>query len=493
MEQLVIPSELQGIIKAVIEFYEDAVNVIEPSIVFAELKKNLINWVTDTNVKIEEQEVKKTGLTSQQRAAYNAIINFIEGDEQYFRLNGYAGTGKSFLMVKIIQWLKEKELKYAVVAPTNKAAKNLRQMGHAQGVSIQASTVARLLKLQPVINMNTGKQEFENTDSELNLNDYDVIILDEYSMLNKDNFKDLQQEIYGSDTQIIFVGDNAQLPPVSEKEPIVARHRDIKESANLTEVVRYEGEIGKVAATIRSDPRWNRQTYPFQTAEDQTVIKLEPNQWLTKAIEHFQAEEWLVDPDFVRIIAWRNKTVDRYNQAVRKALYGSDVAQLVVGDRLIAKKPVFRSLPGGKRNEKAIIFNNSEECKVIETPNLEFNQQYQWDFFEVNVRTDEGTTIQLRILTTESEEKRQKELKRLAKRAKEDVHYSEKKKRWAMFFELDGLFDNMAYAYALTCHKAQGSSIDNVFLAVSDMHHCPDKQKMLYTGLTRAKKCCYVA
>lgn len=493
MEQLVIPSELGEIIKAVIKFYEDAVDVIEPSIVFAELRKNLINWVKDTTFKIEEQEAFKTGFTSQQREAYNAIINFLEGDEQYFRLNGYAGTGKSFLMVKVIQWLKERELKYAVVAPTNKAAKNLRQMGQTQGVDIKATTVARLLRLQPVIDVNTGKQEFENPNEELDLTDYDVIILDEYSMLNKENFKDLQKAIYGSDTQIIFVGDNAQLPPVKEKEPIVARHPDIKESANLTQVVRYEGEIGQVAATIRSDPRWNRQTYPFATANDRTIIKLDSPHWLRLAIQHFETEEWLTDPDYVRVIAWRNRTVDKYNEAIRKALYGDDVPQLVVEDRLIAKKPVFRSLPGGKQREKTIILNNSEECKVIENPTLLFHEKYKWEFFTVKVRTDEGHSIELRILTEESEEKRQKELKKLADRAKEDVNYSEKKKRWAMFFELDQLFDNMTYAYALTCHKAQGSSIDHVFLAVSDMHHCPDKQKMLYTGLTRAKKCCYVA
>ena len=494
MKSLSVPDELGGIIEAIIEFYQDAVAQLDSAIVFQELKTNLINWAAKTSEQIKQQKSQQTGLTPDQRMAYDTIIDFIHSDEQYFRLSGYAGTGKTHLIVKVIQWLQQRELKYTVAAPTNKAAKNLTQLARNQGLNLEATTVAKLLKLQPVIDLNTGEQQFEFIqEKELELTDYDVIILDEYSMLSKENFQDLQKAIYGSDTQIIFVGDSQQLPPVKEKEPIVARHPDIKRSSNLTQVVRYDGEIALVAENIRSQPQWNRQTYPFQTSQDGTIVKLNSEQWFQLAVEHFNQEDWLINPDYVRIIAWRNKTVDQYNEALRQALYGENVEQLVVGDRLIAKKPVFRKLPGGRNQEKKIILNNSEECKVIETPKLEYNSQYKWEFYQVKVRTDEGTILELRLLTNESEEKRQEELKRLANRAKEDANYSEKKKRWAIYFELESLFDNMAYAYALTCHKAQGSSIDNVFLLVSDMHYCSDKQKMLYTGLTRAKKCCYVA
>ncbi len=493
-QSVIVPDELGEIIAAVIEFYEDAVDKIEPSIVFTELRQNLSNWITKTQLKIEEKSVQSTELTPEQRKAYEQVIDFIKNSsEQYFRLSGYAGTGKSFLMAKVIEWLKEEDYKYAVAAPTNKAAKNLTQIARSQGIKIEATTVAKLLRLQPTIDVNTGQQRFEfNSDKELELKDYEVIIIDEYSMLNKENFGDLQQAVKGEETKFIFVGDSSQLPPVKEKEPIVARHPDIKKSANLTQIVRYNGEIVKVAENIRSNPKWNRQTYPFQTSADGTIVKLNTEDWFKFSLSNFEQEDWLSNPDYVRIIAWRNKTVDKYNQAVREALYGENVEQLVIGDRLIAKKPVFRSLPGGRKKEKRIILNNSEECKVIEAPRMNHNEQHKWEFYQVKVRTDEGGTIELRILTEEAEEKRQEKLKKLAKKAIEEENYSEKKKRWVMYFELDELFDNMAYAYALTCHKAQGSSIDNVFLLVSDMHYCRDKQKMIYTGLTRAKKCCYV-
>mgnify|MGYP006224201363 CR=1 FL=1 len=493
-QSVVVPDELGEIIEAVIEFYQDAVDRIDRQIVFGELRQNLINWVTVTQSKIEEKQIQSIGLTVEQQRAYEQVIDFIENDEgQYFRLSGHAGTGKSFLMTKVIQWLKENEYKYVVAAPTNKAAKNLTQIARSQGINLEATTVAKLLRLQPTIDLNTGQQTFEfNSEKELELKDYEVIIIDEYSMLDKENFGDLQQAVKGEKTKFIFVGDSSQLPPVKEKEPIVSKHPSIKRSANLTQIVRYDGEIVKVAENIRSNPQWNRQTYPFETSADGTIIKLNTDDWFREALKHFKQEEWLINADYVRIIAWRNKTVDKYNQAIREGLYGENVEQLVVEDRLIAKKPVFRSLPGGRKREKKIILNNSEECKMIEAPKMNYNEQYKWEFYQVKVRTDEGGIIELRILTEEAEEKRQKKLKQLAKRAIEEENYAEKKKRWVMYFELDELFDNLAYAYALTCHKAQGSSIDNVFLLVSDMYYCQDKQKIIYTGLTRAKKCCYV-
>ena len=50
----------------------------------------------------------------------------------------------------------------------------------------------------------------------------------------------------------------------------------------------------------------------------------------------------------------------------------------------------------------------------------------------------------------------------------------------------------MAFAYAITTHKAQGSSIDYCFIDVPDMRGCPDLQKILYTALTRAKKTAFI-
>jgi len=431
----------------------------------------------------------KSELTISQQKAYKEILQFLESKHQFFRLSGYAGTGKSFLMGKVIEWLKAKKYSFAVASPTNKAAKNLQSLCHEQKVKVHVTTVAKLLKLQPVVNVETGNQEFLSknlaTDS---LSDYEVVIIDEFSMLSRDNFKEIQQEITQTTTKIIFVGDEAQLPPVNEKEPIIATTPEIKHFAVLSEIVRYDGDIVKVAEEIRSIPKWNSKIYPFETTTDKTIIKLSPERWLEKASKMFLTDLWKENADFGRIIAWRNKTVDLYNQIIRRALYGEDVGEYVIGEILIAKKPAFR----GTKRKKTIILNNSEECKVTGAYKTEHNAKFNWDFYKVPVISDDGNPIELRILTPEGEMQRQKKLQELAQQARETTEYNEKKKKWALFYELDGLFDNISYAYALTCHKAQGSSLDYVFLAVNDMQYCPDLQKILYTGLTRAKKNCFV-
>lgn len=54
-------------------------------------------------------------------------------------------------------------------------------------------------------------------------------------------------------------------------------------------------------------------------------------------------------------------------------------------------------------------------------------------------------------------------------------------------------FDRISFAYALTTHKAQGSSIEYTFIDYNDLYRCQDRQKILYTALTRAKQRAFVS
>ena len=74
----------------------------------------------------------------------------------------------------------------------------------------------------------------------------------------------------------------------------------------------------------------------------------------------------------------------------------------------------------------------------------------------------------------------------------QQVKYFASKKQWSYYFDLSRMFDDVGYAYALTTHKAQGSTIENVFLDVVDMKRCSDRAKLLYTALTRTQKQAFV-
>ena len=429
------------------------------------------------------KKVKKQ-LTPAQQQALEKMKLFLRSNKSFFRLSGYAGTGKSFLICHLIEWLDEKDFEFVIAAPTNKAAKSLMQVGTSVGINIEVKTVAQLLGQQPEINEETGEEEFTSA-GDAEFEDYDVMIIDEFSMINRANFEEIVQAIATTiNTKVIFVGDEAQLPPVKEQQPIVAISELVEDTAILSEVVRYEGEIAVVAEKIRQEKEYPRRMYPFETSEDKTIVCLPRAEWLETITKYFQSKKYKANPDYARLLVWRNKTAGNANRYVRSRLWGKDAPIFVPGDRLIARKPLFRVRPGQKgKNRWGVLINNSEECSVIEQPTikqLSFDR-IAYQYRSVPVKTDTEFEVNLSVLTEQGERLRDEKIK----------EYVEKK-QWNKYFDLSRTFDDVTYAYSLTVHKAQGSSIDYVFLDTEDMQGCPDLQKMLYTALTRAKTRVYI-
>ncbi len=440
-------------------------------------------------------------LTDDQAKAITKMKEFCAYPEhKFFRLTGYAGTGKSFTICQLISWLQENNYRVIACSPTNKAAKNLENMASEAGIPLDVTTVAKLLGQQAVINPKTGKEEFVSQGTEA-IDTYDVIIIDEFSMVNMDNFVDIKTEVENSaNTKVIFVGDSAQLPPVNEKEPIVATHPDITCHANLSTVVRYDGELAKVAAAIRSDRTYNKTLYPFITTSDRTIVCLDRYEWLQTAVKLFKSDEFKLNPHYVRFLVWRNTQADVLNAYVRSRLWGEDSPAYVSGDRLIAKIPVFRTTTyytssGEEKEGWQIIMNSSEECEVIGEGKLTYDRAYDWQHWQVPVITDDGMRLDLRILTENGlgeQQKYLKELKQQAKKLQKDKKWQERHECWKRYYDALKSFDTLPYAYAISTHKSQGSSIDYVFPDVLDMRGCPDLQQILYTALTRAKKQAFI-
>ena len=424
-------------------------------------------------------KVSAKKLTSTQKKALKKLKSFIKSKSSFFRLSGYAGTGKSWLICHFIQWLSQQNLEFVAAAPTNKAAKNLMQVAMSMDISLEVKTIAQLLGQQPEMNQETGVEEFTSM-MEAEFDDYEVIIIDEFSMINRSNFEEIVNAIALTiDTKIIFVGDESQLPPVKEDNPIVAVSEHIEITARLDEIVRYDGELAIVAEKIRSDAQYNQKIYPFETSKDQTIICQPRKQWLETIVEYFKSENYQSNPDYARLLVWRNKTAQLANNFVRSRLWGKEAPVYVPGDRLIARKPLFRPRPGQKgKNKWGVLLNNSEECSVIEPPYIKDSSfdKTPYQSWVVPVMMDAGFEVNLSILTEESEEIKNEQLK----------SYVEKK-QWNKYFDLSRIFDDVTYAYGLTIHKAQGSGIDYVFLDTEDLQYCPDLQKILYTALTRAK------
>jgi hypothetical protein len=135
-------------------------------------------------------------------------------------------------------------------------------------------------------------------------------------------------------------------------------------------------------------------------------------QWLKIAAEYFQSDHYQDDPDYCRVIVWRNRTAASLNSWIREQLWGANAPLFVVGDRLIARKPVFRA-SADKDQDHQIIMNNSEECEVIDQAQKQIDQFSGWEFWEVPVIADSEVKISLRILSSQSETKRQATIREL--------------------------------------------------------------------------------
>jgi len=414
-------------------------------------------------------------LTAEQAAALEALDGFVQGEEKLYLLTGYAGTGKTTLLQRFIRGLRDRGDQRPIVlsAFSNKATKVLVAMAAQWGLEIDAMTCCKLLGLRPVINEDDGKQMFQlDRQQGSQIDRYRLVIIDECSMINQELWELLVNAVSNlyRGTQILFVGDSAQLPPVNEPES--ACFRQIVHRAELTEVVRYGGAIGVIAEDIRRNlerDRLPRFTSDTNTDNTEGCFVLPRPAWETLLIRAFTSPAYQKNPDQVRALAYTNRRVAQLNHTIRSAIYGPNALRFVPGERLIAITPCLE--------EDAIVLPTSAECEVIHAAR---GREGEWPLWILEVETENGDYKTLRVL----HESGQTEFK-----AKVDLLAQEK--RWMEFWDLQQRFHAVDYAYSLTIHKSQGSTFQDVFVDVPSMlsnRNLIERNQLCYVAFTRAAK-----
>jgi len=412
-------------------------------------------------------------LNRQQWGALKQLEEFLGSSRKLHLLTGYAGTGKTTLLQALIKRLRDQGDRRSIVltAHSNKATKVLNDMAERWNLDVNCLTCCKLLGLKPEIDTTTGKQIFKpDRQGESLFDRYRLVIVDEASMISEDMWQlltnavsDLQKQ-----TQVLFVGDIAQLPPIGERESKV--FSQIYDRSDLTEVVRYGGAIGVLAESIRSD--LERQRLPqFATDANETMTEgvfiLNGEAWNRCLLKAFSSEASQADPDYVRVLAYTNKRVDQLNRCIREALHGGDRPRFVEGDRLVANSPCLI--------DDHIALQNSNECKVLDAAE---GQQGNWQVWFLSVLTDDQRYRTLTVLHEQSEFEFKRKLQLYAE-----------EKRWREYWELKLLFHDLRYAYCLTIHKSQGSTFQNIFVDTPNIHvnrNIYERNQLLYVAVTRA-------
>jgi hypothetical protein len=212
---------------------------------------------------------------------------------------------------------------------------------------------------------------------------------------------------------------------------------------------------------------------------------------IKEILPEYTSEEFKNDNDHVKILAWRNKTVDTYNTMIRNYIHQQkDLAKYLPGERLIAMEPLMD-------DEKHVLIHNSEEMEILDYEIKDWDEggkMFKYYNAHVSVfREDEGwSEFMIKLIHEDSEKDYNNILKRQANYA--DSLQSGSflaRSAWMDFYEFKRTFFWVRYSYAVTCHKSQGSTYNIAVVMEDDIEmnrNTYEKNRILYTACTRPRR-----
>ena len=412
--------------------------------------------------------MKDVVLTRDQENANNLISEwFFNTDNQVFVLSGYAGTGKTFLIDYVVrETLHLKIGEEAVfVSPTGKAAANLVKNGTVAG------TVHSLIYMRDGDEFDVDENGEIIETRALSFIKRDMIderirliIIDEASMVNETVLYDL----LSFKVKCLFCGDGAQLPPVNGSCPLL-EHPDY----TLTKIVRQaeDNPIIQVATMAREGKR-----IPYGRYGDKVCV-IGRNGLMGE-----ERKRLFLKAD--QIICGRNKTRNSLNDEIR-AYKGIEETQLlpIDGEKLICtlndwEKPL-------DDEERFHLVNGIIGTATEVKPSMDdlATMQFQADFLENSVKVPFDTGI-----FTKGEYTHLYGERAVTLTDGTVVHESNFELLRRLRAVEEEVICRFEFAYAVTCHKAQGSEFDFVIVFDESWVFGEERNRWLYTAITRAKE-----
>ncbi len=396
-----------------------------------------------------EQETGTVLEEMQKRAVREAAENGL------FILTGGPGTGKTTTINAIIRFFEGEGANIRLAAPTGRAAKRM-----TEATGYEAQTIHRLLELNGIPDEgsreNHGVHFDRNADNPL---DTDVIIIDEMSMVDVFLMHSLLQAVL-TGTRLILVGDENQLPSVGPGNVL----RDVIRSGAFPVV-----ELKKI----------------FRQASHSDIVvnahKIHNGEQIAlnnKSRDFFFLKRYDADAVIGVVIALIQEKLPKYVDArpfeiqvltpMRKGLLGVERLNQILQQYL--------NPPASDKKEKEIgdhLFRTGD--KVMQIKN---NYQMEWE-----VRGKYGIPVEKGVGVFNGDTGILKEINEFAETA--TVEFEDGRFAEYSFKQLEEL----ELAYAITIHKSQGSEYPAVILPLLSGPKMLMNRNLLYTGVTRARKC----
>lgn len=438
--------------------------------------------------------------TPGQEALFEKLNRFILQTDKAsaFLLRGYAGTGKTSVISAVVQVLRYYEYKTFLLAPTGRAAKVMSGYAHRRAFTIH-KIIYRLVEDKQGGRMRYERQRnyYKNT----------VFIVDESSMLSDDQeyrrnglLGDLLEYIFEdpyAGNKVIFVGDNAQLPPVGASESPALQAAYLEHQFGLqvtehllTEVVRQAQKSGILenATFIRDQIAAKRILVRFNTKPYRDIYRMTSDR-LEDGLRYAYNKFGL---DGTIIICRSNRSATQFNQYIRRSILFKE-EEIDAGDHLMIVKNNYFWL---KEDAPAGFLANGEFVEIMRING--YDEQYGFRFADLTLRLSDypdhpafEAKVHLGTLGSFTPALTDEESKRLMQAVRADAENIEDAEDRYIFVRDNPYLHalQVKFAYALTCHKAQGGQWEAVFVDmgyVTDEMMNMDFMRWVYTAITRA-------
>ncbi|MDD2278093.1 MAG: AAA family ATPase [Bacteroidales bacterium] len=456
------------------------------------MKKETINNLIVKNLGFD--------LTKSQEVTADLLSSYFldRTDYHLFLLRGYAGTGKTSMIASCVKTLLACRIKVVLLAPTGRAAKVLSRYSNSPAFTVHKWIYRQKSERDGLGTFVLNKNMSKNT----------IFIVDEASMLSNtaaDNsgfgsgrlLDDLLTFVNdGDNCRLILVGDDAQLPPIRLDFSPALNSRELQSygytvtEVILSEVVRQAQNSGILtnASLIRSFLDERRVEIPkFSLVGFDDIVRLSG----TELVDSLEASYSSVGLDEAIVVCYSNKRANKYNQGIRNQLLWRE-EELSVGDLLMV---VRNNYHWTEKVENINFIANGDVVKVLRIRGTK--ELHGFRFAEVTVQLIDyqeqelDVIIMLDTLSVEGPSLPMDKSNELYQSVALDYEDIVNKRSRMAKIKSDPYFNalQVKFAYAVTCHKAQGGQWKHVYLDQGFFK--PEMMtreylRWLYTAITRA-------
>lgn len=444
-------------------------------------------------------------LNEGQTKAVDTLVDwYVHSNEHLATLQGWAGTGKTYTSKYFFAQLGK--IKILVCAPTNQAKSVIED-----ATGLNGKTIHSLLGLMPNTNLSEydpSKPVFEQAfEPDI---DYDLIAIDESSMINKMLYEELEKLAVDKDIKILFIGDQYQLPPI--KESISSVFTDVKTTAKLDEMVRQgdnnpNTELIYLAVQDVIQGKDRVDEYILKHSDNNiTPSNLEDSKGFVyipnsphSSKDFFLADRTNLRDNLSKYFGYTNNNITKTSRNIRKDIFELDypfvLSELLVGYRSVSVK---------EKSMRRTVISNSETYEIMD---VETGVEKNMQVFNLKIKSLYSKSNQRIKIVNLLDDDTRTEYNDIVFRLY-DKAMSFGKGYWVAYYNFINEFLSVEdiihptnsykkikpkcidYGYSLTVHKSQGSTYKNSFISMSNINSCrspSDKRRLKYVVLSRCE------